>query len=107
MKFAQRAQAKGAGVPRIASVQNCYNLLCRTFDSTLAECCHREKISLLAYSPLAMGHLSGKYLGEGLDAAGMAFDCYSRMKMWCTLVSFRSLVTCVVHWIFFGLMHPQ
>ncbi|XP_021611791.1 protein tas isoform X5 [Manihot esculenta] len=40
---------------------NSYSLLCRTFDSGLAECCHHEGISLLAYSPLAMGILSGKY----------------------------------------------
>ncbi|XP_031250946.1 uncharacterized protein LOC116108850 isoform X2 [Pistacia vera] len=47
--------------PKILSVQNSYNLLCRTFDSGLAECCHHERIWLLAYSPLAMGILSGKY----------------------------------------------
>ncbi|KAJ0111141.1 hypothetical protein Patl1_01125 [Pistacia atlantica] len=41
--------------------KNSYNLLCRTFDSGLAECCHHERIWLLAYSPLAMGILSGKY----------------------------------------------
>ncbi|CAN1175401.1 Protein tas [Linum perenne] len=45
----------------VASGKNSYNLLCRTFDSGLAECCHHEGISLLAYSPLAMGILSGKY----------------------------------------------
>ncbi|XP_042987840.1 protein tas-like isoform X5 [Carya illinoinensis] len=39
--------------------KNSYSLLCRTFDSGMAECCHHE--SLLAYSPLAMGILSGKY----------------------------------------------
>lgn len=42
--------------------QNSYNLLCRNFDAGLAECCHHERISLLAYSPIAMGILSGKYL---------------------------------------------
>ncbi|KZV54337.1 aldo-keto reductase-like [Dorcoceras hygrometricum] len=41
--------------------QNCYNLLCRNFDSGLAECCSHERVWLLAYSPLAMGILSGKY----------------------------------------------
>ncbi|KAK6120107.1 hypothetical protein DH2020_046143 [Rehmannia glutinosa] len=56
---------------RIASVQNSYNLLCRNFDSGMAECCHHERVSLLAYSPLAMGILSGKYLtldGGPVDA---------------------------------------
>jgi len=46
----------------IQSVQNPYNLLNRTFEIGLAEICHREKISMLAYSPLAFGTLSGKYL---------------------------------------------
>ncbi|KAL6908078.1 hypothetical protein ACP4OV_002248 [Aristida adscensionis] len=46
---------------KLLTLQNSYNLLCRTFDSGLAECCHHEGISLLAYSPMAMGILSGKY----------------------------------------------
>ncbi|XP_015575614.2 protein tas-like isoform X2 [Ricinus communis] len=52
-------------------LQNSYSLLCRTFDSVLAESCHHEGISLLAYSPLAMGILSGKYFapdGGPVDA---------------------------------------
>ncbi|KAJ9543450.1 hypothetical protein OSB04_023157 [Centaurea solstitialis] len=61
MKFLQAAENNSA-YPRIASVQNSYNLLCRNFDSGLAECCHLERVGLLAYSPLAMGLLSGKYL---------------------------------------------
>lgn len=54
--------AKKLGLPRIASIQNAYSLLNRTFDSHLAEACYREDVSLLAYSPLAFGHLSGKYV---------------------------------------------
>jgi aryl-alcohol dehydrogenase-like predicted oxidoreductase len=50
------------GLPHIASTQNAYSLLNRTFESTLTEVCHREQVSLLAYSPLAFGHLTGKYL---------------------------------------------
>ncbi|KAL8260323.1 hypothetical protein R6Q59_028276 [Mikania micrantha] len=61
MKFIQAAENNPA-YPRIISVQNSYNLLCRNFDAGLAECCHLERVSLLAYSPLAMGLLSGKYL---------------------------------------------
>ncbi|XP_010244620.1 PREDICTED: uncharacterized protein LOC104588408 isoform X2 [Nelumbo nucifera] len=61
MKFLQLAKDI-TGHPKIVSLQNSYNLLCRSFDSGLAECCHHERISLLAYSPLAMGILSGKYL---------------------------------------------
>lgn len=48
--------------PRIVSIQNPYNLLNRTFEVGLAEIAHREKVGLLAYSPLAFGALSGKYL---------------------------------------------
>lgn len=59
MKFNQLASNSS----RIISVQNAYSLLCRTFDTGgLAECCAAENISLLAYSPLAMGLLTGKYL---------------------------------------------
>lgn len=50
------------GLPRVASIQNEYNLLCRTFDLDLAELSHHEDVGLLAYSPLAAGLLSGKYL---------------------------------------------
>ncbi|ESW31527.1 hypothetical protein PHAVU_002G245400 [Phaseolus vulgaris] len=60
MKFIQVAE-KYASHLKIVSLQNSYSLLCRTFDSAMAECCHQESISLLAYSPLAMGILSGKY----------------------------------------------
>ncbi|CAN1175400.1 Protein tas [Linum perenne] len=60
MKFLELAK-RDSLYPKIISLQNSYNLLCRTFDSGLAECCHHEGISLLAYSPLAMGILSGKY----------------------------------------------
>lgn len=64
MKFLQVAD-KIDGCPKIVSLQNSYSLLCRTFDSALAECCHHESIFLLAYSPLAMGILSGKYFAGG------------------------------------------
>ncbi|KAK7399720.1 hypothetical protein VNO78_10909 [Psophocarpus tetragonolobus] len=64
MKFIQVAE-KYASHLKIVSLQNSYSLLCRTFDSSMAECCHQESISLLAYSPLAMGILSGKYFSPG------------------------------------------
>ncbi len=50
------------GLPRVVSVQNPYNLLNRSFEVGLAEVAHREEAPLLAYSPLAFGTLSGKYL---------------------------------------------
>ncbi len=53
-----------AGLPRIVSVQNAYHLMNRNFESGLAEACHHAKVGLLAYSPLAFGHLSGKYIAD-------------------------------------------
>lgn len=50
------------GLPRVASIQNEYNLLYRAYDLDLAEVSHHEDIGLLAYSPLAAGLLTGKYL---------------------------------------------
>lgn len=52
------------GWPRAASVQNEYSLLARSADTDFAELCHNEEVSLLAYSPLATGLLSGKYAGD-------------------------------------------
>lgn len=55
--------AEARGLPRLASVQNEYNVLRRLFDHDLAELSHHEDVGLLAYSPLAAGMLTGKYLG--------------------------------------------
>ncbi|WP_448191804.1 aldo/keto reductase [Azospirillum sp. sgz301742] len=55
--------AETQGLPRIASVQNAYNLLNRTYEDGLSEIGLREDVGLLAYSPLGAGTLSGKYLG--------------------------------------------
>lgn len=52
------------GLPRVVSVQNAYSLLNRGFEQTLAEVCFRESISLLPYSVLGFGHLTGKYLDD-------------------------------------------
>jgi aryl-alcohol dehydrogenase-like predicted oxidoreductase len=54
--------AEQHNLPRIVSIQNAYNLMNRTYEYGLAEACYRENVGLLAYSPLAFGHLSGKYL---------------------------------------------
>lgn len=64
LKLAERSD-----LPRIASVQNEYSLLTRLFDLNLAELSHHEDIGLLAYSPLASGVLTGKYL-DGKVPAG-------------------------------------
>jgi aryl-alcohol dehydrogenase-like predicted oxidoreductase len=52
------------GLPRMASVQNEYSLLCRQFDTDWAEFSMIENMPLLAFSPLACGLLSGKYAGD-------------------------------------------
>jgi aryl-alcohol dehydrogenase-like predicted oxidoreductase len=67
MQYLKIAEEKG--LPRVASIQNEYNLLYRTFDLDLAEVAHHENVGLLAYSPLAAGLLTGKYL-DGARPAG-------------------------------------
>jgi aryl-alcohol dehydrogenase-like predicted oxidoreductase len=62
MQFTRLAEE--CGLPRIVSTQNAYNLMTRTFETAMAETCYREKVGLLAYSPLAFGHLTGKYLAN-------------------------------------------
>lgn len=56
--------AREHGLERVVSIQNPYNLINRVFETGLAEIAYRERIGLLAYSPLAFGHLSGKYLAD-------------------------------------------
>ncbi len=53
--------AQNAELPRVASVQNPYNLLNRSYEVGMAEMSLRENVGLLAYSPLAFGMLTGKY----------------------------------------------
>ena len=52
------------GLPKIVSIQNAYHLMNRTFESGLAEVCQHGNVGLLAYSPLAFGWLTGKYLTD-------------------------------------------
>ena len=59
--------AEAHGLPRVATVQNPYTLVNRVVDNGLDEALHRHGVSLLAYSPLGFGTLTGKY-----DAAGFA-----------------------------------
>lgn len=70
--------ADDAGLPRAASMQNEYSLLCRYYDLDMAEVSIREDIGLLAYSPLAAGLLSGKYVNGDIPAG-------SRMSMQASL----------------------
>ena len=58
--------AEELGLPRVASVQNPYGLLNRVWDNGMDESCHRLDVSLLAYSPLGVGLLTGKYDASGI-----------------------------------------
>ena len=71
--------ARREGLPVVASIQNPYSLLNRTFEIGLAEIAHRESVGLLAYSPLAFGVLSGKYL-EGARPAGARLTLFDRFS---------------------------
>ncbi|PSJ65592.1 aldo/keto reductase [Kumtagia ephedrae] len=75
MRFLFEAE-QGRG-PRVASIQNAYNLLNRTFEVNLAEVADREDVSLLAYSPLAQGYLTGKY-NHGARPAGARTTLFNR-----------------------------
>ena len=72
--------AEKRSLPRIASIQNPYNLLNRSFEIGLAEISCRENVGLLAYSPLAFGVLSGKYLHGNRPAGARItlFEHYTR-----------------------------
>ncbi len=56
--------AEARGLPRVATIQNEYSLMCRHYDLDLAELSHHENVGLLAFSPLATGLLTGKYSGD-------------------------------------------
>ncbi|MDI4665834.1 aldo/keto reductase [Xanthobacter autotrophicus] len=71
-----RAAETGGG-PRVASVQNAYNLINREYEVGLAEFAAREDVGLLAYSPLAQGYLTGKYL-DGARPAGARTTLFDR-----------------------------
>jgi aryl-alcohol dehydrogenase-like predicted oxidoreductase len=77
MKFV--AEAEKRGLPRIASIQNAYSLVNRTFEYGLAEVALREQVGLLAYSPLAQGYLTGKYQGGALPQ-GTRKQLYNRLQ---------------------------
>ncbi|MCG7585824.1 NADP(H)-dependent aldo-keto reductase [Photobacterium sp. OFAV2-7] len=72
--------AEKHNLPRVITIQNPYNLLNRSFEVGLSEISHHEGVELLAYSPLAFGTLSGKYLdGARPDGARCTlFERFSR-----------------------------
>ena len=70
-----RQAARELGVPGPVTIQNSYSLVSRGVDNDLAEALHRESMSLLAYSPLAAGLLSGKYRG-GIEPPNARFTLF-------------------------------
>ena len=81
-EFARLAEQHG--LPRVASVQNGYSLLNRTVENGLDETMHRLGVSLLAYSPLAFGLLTGKYDAGGISGpqapAGARITLFESMR---------------------------
>ncbi len=75
MEYLRAAREKG--LSRIATIQNQYSLLNRTFEIGLSEIALKESVGLLAYSPLSAGVLSGKYL-DGARPEGARFTLYTR-----------------------------
>tara|TARA_B100001778_G_C18518915_1_gene597839 strand:- start:30 stop:1070 length:1041 start_codon:yes stop_codon:yes gene_type:complete len=64
-------------LPRVVSVQNAYNFLNRTYEQGMSEYFHRSQVGLLAYSPLAQGYLTGKYI-DGARPAGARTTLFER-----------------------------
>ena len=69
MRFLQESERHN--LPRIATIQNPYSLLNRLYEVGLSEMCLREKVGLMAYSPLGFGFLTGKYLNGFPDKSRM------------------------------------
>ncbi len=72
-------EAERRGLARIVGIQNPYNLLNRSFEVGLAEMAIRERVGLLAYSPLAMAMLTGKYAG-GARPPGARLTLFERFQ---------------------------
>ena len=64
-------------LPRVVSVQNAYNFLNRTYEQGMSEFHHRSQVGLLAYSPLAQGYLTGKYI-DGARPKGARTTLFER-----------------------------
>ena len=80
MRFLQESEKHN--LPRIATIQNPFSLLNRLYEVGLSEISMRENVGLLAYSPLAFGFLSGKYLN--------GFPENSRLKLFPNFVRYNN-----------------
>ena len=90
MKFLAASEARG--LPRIASIQNAYSLLNRTFELGLSEIAMQEQVGLLAYSVLGQGFLTGKYL-DGAVPAGSRKAMADRLQRYEKVNSTEAIVS--------------
>jgi aryl-alcohol dehydrogenase-like predicted oxidoreductase len=85
------------GLPRVQSMQNEYSLMCRLFDTDLAELCHNEQVGLLAFSPLAAGLLTGKYKDGNTVPKGSRLSLNPEMggrvtpRMWPAVAAYQAI----------------
>jgi len=75
--------AEGTALSRVVSIQNPYSLINRSFEIALSEIAHREQVGLLAYSPLAFGALTGKYL-DGARPPGTRLALFPSYRRYVT-----------------------
>lgn len=98
MRFLE--ESKTHYLPRMLTVQNAYSLINRIFEGDMAEVAMRENIGLLAYSPLACGVLSGKYI-MGKDTANSRLNQFTRFARYnsasCTEAAKRYLAIAFTH----------
>jgi aryl-alcohol dehydrogenase-like predicted oxidoreductase len=94
MRYAE--ESRKLQLPKPITIQNSYSLLNRTFEVNLAEISHRENIGLLAYSPLAFGILSGKYLGANMPEN-------SRLKLFPQMARYNKFNTKKATQLYFNL----
>ena len=86
MSFLRKAEENG--LPKPITIQNPYSLLNRTFEVGLAEIAMREKIGLLAYSPMAFGLLSGKY-HNGSDVSNSRIKLFPKLARYSSETAFE------------------
>ena len=98
MRFLE--ESKTHNLPRMLTVQNAYSLLNRSFEGDMAEIAMRANVGLLAYSPLACGVLSGKYI-MGEDNVNSRLNLFTRFARYssaqCTEATKRYLAIAYIH----------
>lgn len=105
MRFLE--ESKHSDLPRMLTIQNPYSLLNRTFEGDLAEISIRENLGLLAYSPMAFGVLSGKYI-KGNDTVESRLNKFSRYTRYssaqCSLATQKYMEIAEAHQLSFAQM---